>query len=222
MPEERILIMSADKRKVLITGGAGRLARYVAAELEPNWEVTLFDVLSPDETPFPWETRLKFVKGDLTNLADCMRAITLSQAETIIHIGAITHSTDMQPGSRMPQRRPEDTTMQVNVMGTYYIMDAARRLGVKKVVFGSSFYALGLGMRISKRPLPIEYLPIDEKHPTNTEDTYGLSKIIGEEIVHSYCRAYGMKGVALRFMGIHYPNIREIANDTEIEARPGF
>lgn len=135
-------------KNILITGGAGRLARYVADELKADNNVTLFDLITPDATPNPWETDCKFVLGNLTDLADCMRAITLSKAEVIIHLGAITHTTDQQPGNKSIQRRPEDTTMQVNVMGTYYLMDAARRIGgVNKVIFASSYYALGLGDR---------------------------------------------------------------------------
>ena len=213
------------KRNVLITGGSGGLARFVAEELKTTMEVTLFDIVSPSESRVPWETDLKFVKGDLTDLADCMRAVTLAQADTIVHLGAIPYCTDQQPGHhpnfRMPQRLPEDTTMKVNVMGTYYIMDAARRLGVKKIIFASSFFTLGLGFRISDKPFEIDYLPIDENHRNQPQDTYSLSKVIGEEIVHTYCRAYGMKGVAFRFMGISYP-FRPHPNDIELPERPNY
>ncbi|MDR2932153.1 MAG: NAD(P)-dependent oxidoreductase [Oscillospiraceae bacterium] len=193
------------KHNVLITGGAGRLGRYVADELRTVSEVTLFDRFAPDETPFPWETDLKFVKGDLISLGDCMRAITLAEADVIVHLGAIPNPTDQQPGKKTIQTRPEDLTMQSNVMGTYYLMDAARRLNVKKVIFASSYFTLGVGNRISGTPFEVEYLPLDENHPCRTEDTYSLSKVLGEEIIHAYCRAYGIKGVALRLMGISYP-----------------
>ncbi|MDR2933069.1 MAG: NAD-dependent epimerase/dehydratase family protein, partial [Oscillospiraceae bacterium] len=88
------------KHNVLITGGAGKLGRFVADELRKEHNVTLFDVLAPDETPVPWETDLKFVKGDLTCLADCMRAITLAEADVIVHLGAIPNPTDQQPGKK--------------------------------------------------------------------------------------------------------------------------
>jgi len=147
-----------------------------------------------------------FIKGQLTNLADCMRAITLSRATCIIHLAALPFTSDQQPGRQwMPQMFPEDTTMQSNVMGTYYLMDAARRLGIKKVIFASSYYTLGLGFRISKKPYVVEYLPIDEDHPQRPEDTYSLSKLMGEEILKAYARAYDIKCYALRLMGVSYP-----------------
>ncbi|MDR2933070.1 MAG: NAD(P)-dependent oxidoreductase [Oscillospiraceae bacterium] len=209
-------------KNILITGGAGRLARYVAEELKGDNNVTLFDLVTPDSTPTPWETDCKFVLGSLTDLGDCMRAITLSQAEVIIHLGAITHTTDQQPGKKMIQRRPEDTTMQVNVMGTYYLMDAARRIGtVKKVIFASSYYALGLGGRLSGAPYQVDYLPIDEDHPMRPEDTYALSKVLGEEIIEAYCRAYGFKAVAFRLMGVVYP-FREFETNVPVPPNPDF
>jgi len=208
---------------VLITGGAGRLARYVAEELkEQQHNVTLFDLVTPDQTPFPWETDCQFVLGNLTDLADCMRAITLSKAEVIVHLGAITHTTDQQPGRKMPQRRPEDTTMQVNVMGTYYLLDAARRIGgIKKVVFASSYYALGLAGRINGTPFQVDYLPIDEKHPCRPQDTYALSKVMGEEMLEAYSRAYGFKAVAFRLMGVVYP-FRQFETNVEVPPNPDF
>jgi len=193
---------------VLITGGAGALARFVAEELRKDNNVVLFDRIAPHEHRMPWKTDLFFVKGDLTSLADCMRAITLAKADVIIHLGAIPYPTDLQPGRQFfPQMLPEDTTMQTNVMGTYYLMDAARRIGtVKKVLFASTYYVLGLGNRISGTPYKVEYLPIDEEHPCHPEDTYGLSKLMGEQIIEAYSRAYGFKAVAFRLMGISNPN----------------
>ncbi len=196
-------------KRVLITGGAGGCARYVAAELqEHGYEVTLFDRVSPSQVRKPWQTDLPFVLGDLTSLADCMRAITLAQANLIVHLGAIPWNTERQPGQKGAQVLPEDETMRVNTMGTFYLMDAARRLGVKKVVFASTFYVLGLGFRISKAPFRVEYLPIDENHPNRPEDTYSLSKVLDEEILAAFSRAYGIQTIALRLMGVDYPHWR--------------
>ena len=197
-------------RNVLITGGAGGCARYAAAELSGKYNVTLFDRIAPADVGYPWETDLPFVLGDLTSLADCMRAITLAKADAIVHLGAIPYNTERQPGQSGVPSLPEDETMRVNTMGTYYLMDAARRLGVKKVVMASTFFVLGLGFRISDRPFKVEYLPIDEAHPLRPEDTYSLSKVLGEEILAAFTRAYGIQTVALRLMGVDYPHCRRM------------
>ena len=208
-------------QNVLITGGAGGCARYAAAELGRNgYTVTLFDRVTPDQGRYPWETDLPFVLGDLTSLADCMRAIALARAEAIVHLGAIAHNTERQPFQRGMQTLPEDETMRVDTMGTYYLMDAARRLGVKRVVFASTFYVLGLGFRISKKAFAVEYLPIDEEHPNRPEDTYSLAKLLGEEILASFSRAYDIQTVALRLMGVDYPHWRRHTFNQAPEARP--
>lgn len=191
-------------KHVLITGGAGEVARFVAEELRHTYQVTLFDIVSPLQSAYPWETDLPFVMGDLTSLADCMRAISLSQAEGIVHLGAIRWATELQPGMSTRQNAPlpENETMRVNTMGTYYLLDAARRLGVKKVVFASTFYVLGLGNRISDQPFQVDYLPINEDHPCRPESTYGLSKLMNEEMLAAFSRAYDMQTVALRLSGV--------------------
>ena len=192
-------------RNVLITGGAGNLARVVAEALCQDYQVVLFDRVTPGQAQIPWETDLPFVLGDLTDLGDCMRAIAHAKADAIIHLGALAGPTELWPG-RMRQYLPEDETMRVNTMGTFYIMDAARRLGVQKVLFASTYYVLGLGNRISGKPFVVEYLPIDEEHPNRPESTYGLSKLLGEEILKAFTRAYGIQTIAFRLMGITFPH----------------
>jgi len=185
------------------------LARYVIEYLlEREYPVTGFDVNAPDPAQYP--QNVPFVKGNLTSLEDCMRAVSLSEAEAIIHLAAIPYDTVMLPGEKRMQRLPEDECMKVNTMGTYYLMDAARRFKhVKTVVFASTYYTLGLGRRISGTPFQVDYLPIDEEHPTRPEDTYGLSKLLGEEILRAFTRAYGIRSVVFRLQGIDWPFQKE-------------
>jgi len=212
-------------RNVLITGGAGNLARVVAEELCGAYSVTLFDRVPPSASRVPWETDLPFVMGDLTNLGDCMRAIAFAKADAIVHLGALPHATEMSRvmGPRgMQQRLPEDETMRVNTMGTYYLADAARRLDVKKLAMASTFFVLGCDFPMSDRPFKVYYLPIDEQHPLEPESTYGLSKICGEQILAAFQRAYGIKTAAFRLLGVQYEH-RPTHKFADIPpARPGY
>ncbi len=196
------------------------MARYtIEYLLGRQYQVTAFDAVSPDSETFPKE--VKFVKGNLTSLEDNMRAIHLSDADAIIHLGAITYDTTLQPGRAGIQRMPEDETMRVNTMGTYYLMDAARRFHVNTVVAASSYYVLGLGFRISNKPFQVEYLPIDEEHPLRPEDSYSLSKLINEEILKAFGLAYGIRTVAFRLNGVDYPFQRHMYKyNITPEARP--
>lgn len=208
--------------RVLLTGASGRLGRYVSPVLrEAGHDVTDFDAVPQPETDDP----APFVMGDLTSLEDCFRALTYSKAEVVVHLGALPAPKEMvqAPRWRRQQSAPEDVTMRVNTMGTYYLLDAARRLGaVRQVIFASSFYTLGLGNRISDRPFEVDYLPIDEEHPLRPEDSYGLSKVFGEELLRTFGRAYGITAVAFRLMGVHFPhNDNSSRYDVVPVAEPG-
>jgi nucleoside-diphosphate-sugar epimerase len=155
--------------------------------------------------PPPLDKSIPFILGDLASPEDCYRALAYSKAEVLVHFGAVPGPSELRVGVPSHQSGPEDATMRSNVMGTYYLMEAAARIGlVKQVIFASTYYVLGL-LPISGTPFKVEYLPIDEAHPLKPEDSYGLSKIMGEQIIEAYSRAYGMRSVAFRLMGIDKP-----------------
>lgn len=205
--------------KVLVTGAAGRLGGFVVPALVEAG----YRVVGTDQVPYPDGSPnsvlgVPFVQADLTDIGDCFRAITMAQPEMIVSLGAIPFNTEVHPpyakeydtefgesGARFVQRLPEDETFRVNTMGTYYLLDAARRVGgVRRVIHASSFFVLGLGFRISGTPYIPPYLPMDEETPLEPEDSYSLSKVLGEEILKAYTRAYGIEGVALRLLGVYY------------------
>ena len=205
--------------KVLVTGGSGMLGNHVSPFLkEQGHQVTNFDIKPPAKGSANDLACFPFVRGSLLSLSDCLRAIAHAQPDVIVHLAAIPHNSEIQPayameydpvtqdGVRFMQTMDEDETMKTNTMGTYYLLDAARRLGVKKVVFISSLFVLGIGFRISGTPFVPEYLPIDENHPCSPEDTYSLSKLLDEQICRSFASAYGMQIVALRLFGVFYPD----------------
>src|SRR5262245_1303030 len=107
--------------KVLITGGNGKLAAYVIRELAPNHEIVLFARHQPaDEfARYPW------IQGDLTDFAACQRAV--EGVDAIQHIGAQPWPVDHP---QMRARAEEqgisfDATFKTNLLGTYYLMQAA-------------------------------------------------------------------------------------------------
>jgi len=209
-------------KNVLVTGGNGKLGNYVCSILkEKGYNVTSFDAVFPQADSDNTKAGIPFVQGDLLNLGDCMRAITFSGADVIVHLAAITGPTELLPayaeGSgllsgepraafRYTQRQAEDNCMKINTMGTFYILDAARRLNVKDVVISSSYYATGIGSRYSGTTYAPQYLPVDEDHPCDPESTYGLSKYLDEIMAKSFAQSYGMNIMALRYMGVYYDN----------------
>lgn len=197
--------------RVLVTGGCGNLGRYTADELAANGHRPfLFDRQSPEEAPLPFRTGHPFIRGDLTTGEDVRRAVHESSAQAIVHLGAIPHATDHPATVARKAERggglPDDETFRVNMLGTYYVLDAARREGVRRVAMASTFFVLGLGFRISDRAWNPEYLPIDERHPNTPEDSYSLSKLMNEEMLAACTRAWGIRTIALRLLGVSYPH----------------
>jgi nucleoside-diphosphate-sugar epimerase len=186
--------------KVLVTGSSGRLGPYVVAELErAGHDPTLFSRRAPSAalSHLPW------VEGDIRSFEDCEKAVR-GGFDAIQHLAAQPWPTDHPREQEAAKERgiPFDTTMQSNVMGLYYLLQAALRADVGIFVMTGSNCALGHGYRISDRPFPFQYLPIDETHPPDVEDSYSYSKLTGELLLESYTHAYGMRTYAVRAAGI--------------------
>ena len=155
-------MLKLNDKNVLVTGAAGKLGNYVSEYLhKKGYNVTCTDVVLPKPDSRIAKLKLPFVKGDLLDLGDIMKAIAMAQCGTIVHLGAIPFNVELQPpydttpkkgpscgGVRSNYVMPEDNAMKINTMGTFYVMDAARRMGVKNVIAASSYYCYGLGMRI--------------------------------------------------------------------------
>ena len=191
--------------KVLVTGASGRFGPYLVAELEAaGHELVLMCRTRPEAADrWPW------VQGDVSNFDDCMRA-TGDGIEAIHHAGAQPYPTDHPRdwGRKDADAPPFDTTMRSNIMGTYYMLQAAVRRKIGVFVMTGSNCALGHGYRISESDFPFKYLPVDEEHPSDVEDSYSYSKLAGEQMLASYTRAYGIRTYALRSAGICDPRRR--------------
>ena len=76
------------------------------------------------------------------------------------------------------------------------VLDAAVQEGICKVVFASSNAALGFTYQ--RRPMMPRYFPIDEEHPSEPQDEYGASKLLGEVLCKSYSEGFGLQTICLR------------------------
>ena len=180
--------------KVLITGASGRLAKFAIRELADRYEPILTSRHPPPDefSAFPW------IQGDLTCFEDCQRMV--AGVDAIQHLGAQSEPSDhpqMRTG-KAARGIPFDATIKTNLLGTYYLLQAAVEAGIKLFVMTGSNCALGHGFRISQTPFPIQTLPIDETHPCYPEDSYSFSKRAAEDMLATYSRAYGIRTYVTR------------------------
>ena len=191
--------------RVLITGASGKLAGFIIRELRDQYQLVLTSRRKPDAefSDLPW------IEGDLNSFSDCQQAV--DGIEAIQHLGAQPNPVDHPQLRQQAQENeiPFDATFKTNMLGTYYLMQAAVKTKVKIVVMAGSNCALGHGFRISETPFPIQKLPIDEMHPCLPEDSYSFSKRAGEELLASYTRAYGVRTYMTRPAGITPPERRQ-------------
>ncbi len=173
-------------KKVVVTGGSGKLGQFVIRDLLAHG----FQVLSIDRVP-PREKLCTSWLADLRRSGDLFEA--LKDAYGIIHLGAY----------QAPNLAPDAETLSNNVSATYNVLRAAADMGVKKVVIASSTAAFGF-IYATKLWAP-EYLPLDENHPSKPQDSYGLSKVLGEQIADSIVSVNGdMTISSLRFPGVNF------------------
>jgi nucleoside-diphosphate-sugar epimerase len=187
--------------KVLVTGVSGRLGPFVVNDLEKaGHELVLFSRRKPipEIKHWPW------VQGDITNYDDCLRGLESGGFEAIQHLAAQPNPTD-HPAHRnrsAEQGIPFDTTMRSNIIGLYNLLQAALAKDIGIFVMTGSNCALGHGYRISNKPFPVKYFPVDEAHPSDVEDSYSYSKLAGEMLLASYTSAYDICTYSVRAAGI--------------------
>ncbi len=187
--------------RVLVTGVSGRLGPFVVQELEQAGHEL---VLVSRREPIPEIRHWPWVQGDITVFDDCLRALQGGHFDAIQHLAAQPSPSD-HPAERQHMAElgvPFDTTMRSNVMGLYYLLQAALRCDVGVFVMTGSNCALGHGYRISRKPFPFAALPVDETHPSAVEDSYSYSKLAGELLLASFTSAYDMRTYAVRSAGI--------------------
>lgn len=111
----------------------------------------------------------------------------LAGVDLVYHLAAVV--------SVLTSLEDPQTTWDVNLKGTYNVLEAARRAKVKRVVYISSSAVYG------------EYpkLPFKESHPPQPESPYALSKLAGEQLCSLYWRLYGLETVALRLFNVYGP-----------------
>ena len=170
-------------KRIVVTGGSGRLGRLVVDMLVAQGEAVLsVDLVDRADAPCPT------LVGNMTRPGEAHDA--LFNAASVIHLAAING----------PRMLPESTTFDINVSSTYNIVAAAVAQRLSRVVFASSLFTLG--WHEDANFFWPRYAPVDEAHPVTPLEAYGLSKVVGEEICSAACRTSSLSIASLRITNI--------------------
>ncbi|MDD5225587.1 MAG: SDR family oxidoreductase [Candidatus Omnitrophica bacterium] len=176
------------KSLCLVTGGAGFIgSNLVDGLLSKGFRVRVLDNLSTGKSENLAHVRSKidFLKGDLRSDKDVREA--LRGVRYVFHMGAI---------SNVPQSVDQPlVTHEVNVTGTFRLLQASRDAGVKRFIFTSSSSLYG----------ETEKFPSDENDLPRPGSPYAASKIIGEYYCRNFSELYGLETVALRYFNVFGP-----------------
>jgi uronate dehydrogenase len=159
-------------QRVLVTGAAGAIGSALRKLLPPVYPDLVFsDIVKPGDLA----AGQVFKPADLSDLAQ-VEAIC-EGVEGILHFGG--HSVE----------GPWNTILQSNIIGCYNLFEAARRKGVKRVVFASSNHAIGFYPRHHRIGADVTARP---------DSRYGVSKVFGEAVGALYADKHGLKVTCLR------------------------
>jgi len=159
-------------KTVLITGATGDVGTHLARELAAKYKLRL-----SDRRPLKAKS---FIKADISKMADALR-ITKG-VDAIVHLGGYS------------VEGPWEAILQANIVGCYNVFEAARRNGVKRIVFPTSNHATGFYRRDQT---------IDHRVYPKPDGRYGVSKVFGEALGSLYADKYGMEFLMVRIGNVN-------------------
>jgi len=171
---------------ILVTGGAGFVgATLVRRLVASGYRVRVLDNLTTGDPAHLDGVDAELVRGDIRD-ANALDA-ALAGMSSVIHLAAA--------GSVIGSVQDPALNFDVNVNGTFQVLDAARRAGVARTVQASTGGAL-IG---DATP------PVDERSLPKPLSPYGASKLAGEGYAHAFAKTYGIRTAAIRFGNVYGP-----------------
>jgi uronate dehydrogenase len=162
-------------KTILITGASGDVGTHLRRELKGKYRLRL-----SDKRHLQKEKGETFMRADIAKMADALR-ITKG-VDAIVHLGGYSVEGPWQP------------ILQANIVGCYNVFEAARRNGVKRIVFPTSNHAVGFYRRNET---------IDHRVYIKPDSRYGVSKVFGEALGSLYADKYGMEMFMVRIGNVN-------------------
>ena len=162
-------------KTILITGASGDVGTHLRRELAKKYRIRASDL-----RPLKKVGKESFVRADVSKMADALR-ITKG-VDAIVHLGGYS------------VEGPWEGILSANIIGCYNVFEAARRNGVKRIIFPTSNHATGFYRRDQT---------IDHRVYPKPDSRYGVSKVFGEALGSLYADKYGMQFLMIRIGNVN-------------------
>jgi nucleoside-diphosphate-sugar epimerase len=189
-------------KRILFTGGSGKAGKHVIPYLlNQGHRVMNVDLVPLDH---PGVDNLIVDITDSGQVFNAMSSYTglheLEGGEGVPKFDAVVHF------AAVPRIliKPDNETFRVNTMGTYNVIEAAVKLGIKKIVIASSETTYGICF--SDGQTDPKVLPLEEDYDIDPMDSYGLSKVVNEKTARAFQRRSGFDIYALRIGNVIEPH----------------
>ena len=193
--------MDIKGKKVLVTGGAGFIGSFVVSELlkEDVGEVLIYDNFARGDLSYInnqlKDSRCTLFQGDLREID--LLDVAMAGCDYVIHLAAmwLLHCKDY------PR-----TAFDVNIQGTFNVLEACVKHNIKRLVYSSSASVYGDASEV----------PMTEEHPFNNRNFYGATKIACEAMCRAFYDRYELDYVGLRYMNVYGPHQDQTAAYTGV------
>ena len=197
-------------KRILFTGGTGKAGRHALPWLLAQG----YEILNVDLRPFD-HPEIPTLIADIADSGQMFNALTTHfgfggyelghpprPVDAVVHFAAIPRVLI----------EPDNETFRVNVMGTYNVIEAAMKLGIRKVIIASS--ETTYGVCFAEGDKDFHHFPLEEDYDIDPMDSYGLSKVVNEKTARAFAMRSGADIYALRIGNVIEPH--------EYDRFPGF
>ncbi|ACM38649.1 UDP-glucose 4-epimerase [Allorhizobium ampelinum S4] len=189
-------------KRIVFTGGTGKAGRHAVPHLQAKGYSILNLDLKPLDCP-----GVNTLITDITDSGQVFNALTThfgfdgydhgappSAPDAVVHFAAIPRV----------MIEPDNSTFSANVVGTYNVIEAAMKLGVRKVIIASS--ETTYGVCFAEGDKEFHSFPLEEDYDSDPMDSYGLSKVVNEKTARAFAMRYKADIYALRIGNVIEPH----------------